>query len=458
MEILRKVIAFLVTLTVAFGSFSLASVVFAASEPIAINIASAVVPTITGDPAESFSAPASVITDGISEFDGDCNGTNTWYASNTGNNNNTACDVNVILDLGTTKTFNNYLYMSGPKWVQDAIDLKSSGYLDDESYTAKDWTVQVSDNGTDWTMADTVTGNLNARTVRILPNKVAGRYIKFHITKKSEIIPGSSFVNHPENFWPLLKIVEIQIYEDSAISNPPTTAPNGQINDLVRGLTPAFTNTTPGNDGASPPLSVLTDGNINWSDTGTNQFFCASSGKEGNTSIYVTLAWDLGKVCTIQKYTVWSNTDIIKNITESVFDKAYSVKNFTFDVSDDRKNWKTVDTVTGNTLVKLERTLAMPVTTRYIRFHITKSADKVDGFTGDFWPAIRLSDLQVYGAPGTSLPQVSSVQNSSSISNNVSNNSSPNTGDNLPYIIFITIVIFSAAFIILLYSRNKKCN
>ena len=179
--------------------------------------------------------------------------------------------------------------------------------------------------------------------------------------------------------------------------------------DVLRGLVPTLVNNTPGTDSGSCDIKVLTDGNTNWDYAAINNnlWYCSNSGKDGSTICDVFLTWDLSKTVTISKYTVWSNTD--QTVATDIVSQSCSVKDFTFETSTDNKTWTVADTVKDNKQFRLSKGLPQPITVKYVRFHITKSCEKLSGFTGDFWPALRLSDIQVYQASASS----SSVNSSS---------------------------------------------
>ncbi|GAA4576225.1 discoidin domain-containing protein [Planotetraspora kaengkrachanensis] len=109
-----------------------------------------------------------------------------------------------------------------------------------------------------------------------------------------------------------------------------------------------------------------------------------------------TLTLDLGTAKTFNRYVL--RHDGAARPAET----ANNSKNWTLQVSTDKSNWSTVDTVTGNTANVTDRTFASQ-TVRYVRLNIT---EPTQGTTTDSInnPRGRIGQFELYNGTGTSTP------------------------------------------------------
>ena len=184
-----------------------------------------------------------------------------------------------------------------------------------ESALGKDFTLDVSSDGTTWQTAVPVSGNTSTSNEYANLGKT-GRYVRMN-----GIARGTAYG---------YSLYEFEVF---AASNNDTNLANAKQ---------SVASTTQGT--LLPEYAFDNDRLTRWAST---------AGRE-DASIYV----DLRGAATISRvYLVW--------------EKAYG-GNFTIDVSDDAKTWTTVATTVGNNFHFNEYTFATPVTGRYVRMNGTK--------------------------------------------------------------------------------------
>jgi Endopolygalacturonase len=213
-------------------------------------------------------------------------------------------------------------------------------------YNTKDFKLQISTDGTNFTDVDTVTGNAAGITDRNV--NTTGRYVRLYITQGTQT--GSDGY---------IRIREFEVY--------------GKEADLV---SLNKTATASSNDsGKLPGYSI--DGNLasQWCSSGTGTQW---------------LSIDLGQTYVINRWVVkhaGANWESIINNT----------KDFKLQVSNDGTNFTDVDTVTGNSERITDRNVAY-ATGRYVRLYITAGTQA--GGDGKS----RINEFQVYGTPTGSAP------------------------------------------------------
>jgi len=184
-----------------------------------------------------------------------------------------------------------------------------------ESALGKDFTLDVSNDGTTWQTAATITSNTSTSNEYANLGKT-GRYVRMNGTARGTVYGYSLY--------------EFEVF---AASNNAANIANAKS---------AVASTTQGTLLAG--YAFDNDRLTRWAST---------AGRE-DASIYVDLR---GQATISRVYLVW--------------EKAYG-GNFTIDVSDDAVNWTTVSTTVGNSFHFNEYTFATPVNGRYVRMNGTK--------------------------------------------------------------------------------------
>jgi hypothetical protein len=184
-----------------------------------------------------------------------------------------------------------------------------------ESALGKDFTLDVSTDGSTWETAMPVTGNTSTSNEYANLGK-RGRYVRMNGTARGTVYGYSLY--------------EFEVFASS--NNAPNIA-NAKM---------SVASSTQGT--LLPSYAFDNDRLTRWGST---------AGRE-DASIYVDLH---GEATISRVYLVW--------------EKAYG-GNFTIDVSEDLTTWTTVATTAGNTFHFNEYTFATPVTGRYVRMNGTK--------------------------------------------------------------------------------------
>ncbi|MFF9512250.1 discoidin domain-containing protein [Streptomyces sp. NPDC014724] len=109
------------------------------------------------------------------------------------------------------------------------------------------------------------------------------------------------------------------------------------------------------------------------------------------------IALDLGEQRTVARYVVRNDSAARPG------NEANDAKDLRLQSSTDGTAWTDVDTVTGNTAAVVDRDLAAPLTSRYLRLHIT---EPTQGTTTDSVqnPRARIGQIELYAAPKGDTP------------------------------------------------------
>ncbi|MGI6264330.1 MAG: discoidin domain-containing protein [Acutalibacteraceae bacterium] len=183
------------------------------------------------------------------------------------------------------------------------------------TYNTQDFRVEYSANGSDWTLADTVAGNTDAVTSRMLPDAVMARYVRLVVTKPEDL----------EHTVIAARIKEFELYA------PSVTVSSSNVNSEY------------------PAENVLKDDSSQW--VALN---CSADNPQ-----WVMI--DFGKTQTFNRWIV----------------NHFQANNHAFNTSDYQLQykqgdaWITADTVTGNQAGSTDRTVEA-FTARYVRLYITK--------------------------------------------------------------------------------------
>ncbi|GAA3216040.1 hypothetical protein GCM10010532_043260 [Dactylosporangium siamense] len=253
----------------------------------------------------------------------------------------------LTLDLGSAKSFTRYLVR------HDAAARPA-----ETANVTKNFTLQVSGDGSTWSTVDTVTNNTAATTDRTVAAQSA-RYVRLNITEPTQGTTADSQTN------PRARIGQIELYGAAPVSN------------VALGAAASATSTE---GGFSPSRAV----NGQW-----------AAGYEGWVSQVgkpQILTLDLGSAKSFTRYLV--RHDAAARPAET----ANTTKNWTLQVSGNGSTWSTVDTVTNNTAATTDRTIAAQ-NVRYVRLNIT---EPTQGTTTDSQtnPRARIGQIELYG-PGS---------------------------------------------------------
>jgi Carbohydrate binding module (family 6)./F5/8 type C domain. len=227
-------------------------------------------------------------------------------------------------------------YLTEPHWLQ--VDLGQSytigrwvvrhsgeGY-ENPIYNTRDFKLQKSSDGINWTDVDTVTGNAANMTDRIV-TPFNSRYVRLYITKAT-----NSSEYHA-------RIYEFELYAPGNIAhNKLATVSSSQS---------VFENESKALDGSIDTL---------W--------------HSNNVAEPHWLQIDLGQVQDINKW-------IVKHYGSAGGDQSYNTSDFKLQRSTDGVNWIDVDTVTGNTDDVTYRRV-QTFSSRYVRLYITKATNNTD--------------------------------------------------------------------------------
>ncbi|QHW32096.1 hypothetical protein GZH47_15600 [Paenibacillus rhizovicinus] len=255
----------------------------------------------------------------------------------------------IQLDLGESKTIARYVvkHDAAARAGQEVNDTKS-------------FIFQTSDNGTDWTDMDTVTGNTDNVTDRNI-TPVTARYVRLYITEPTQGTTPDSVQN------PRVRIGQIELYGPAknlalgAVASASSTYQNLNPDRTVNGQW------TTGYEGWVTP--VITGGAPQW------------------------IQLDLGESKTIARY-------IVKHDGAArAGQEANDTKGFIFQTSDNGTDWTDADTVTDNADKITDRNIT-PVTARYVRLYITAPNQ---GTTSDSVqnPRARIGQIELYASAGT---------------------------------------------------------
>ncbi|GIH10363.1 hypothetical protein Rhe02_84300 [Rhizocola hellebori] len=120
----------------------------------------------------------------------------------------------LTLDLGTARTFTRYL-----------VRHDSAARPAETANNTKNFTLQVSTNGTSWTTADTVTNNTAATTDRTIASQTA-RYVRLNITEPTQGTTADSLNN------PRARIGQLELYGSGG---PAPTGPFREEQNILKG-------------------------------------------------------------------------------------------------------------------------------------------------------------------------------------------------------------------------------
>jgi uncharacterized protein YjdB len=235
----------------------------------------------------------------------------------------------------------------GDKWV--SVDLgqkyyinrwvvRHAGVAEDAANNTRDFKLQKSDDGSNWTDVDTVTGNTENVTNRRVP-EFSARYVRLYITDA-----GADDI---------ARIYEFEVHKSLPVNvalNKSVTANMGEAQ-----------------------ASKVVDGK--WSDMNNDKWCVVDPGDKW-------VAVDLGQNYNIRRW-------VVKHAAVAGESSDYNTSDFKLQKSNDGINWIDVDNVIGNTDAITDRTVG-GFSARYVRLYITKATQSAS-------EVIRIFEFEVYG-------------------------------------------------------------
>ncbi|GGI45610.1 hypothetical protein GCM10008018_13020 [Paenibacillus marchantiophytorum] len=155
---------------------------------------------------DSFSPSLSV--NGASQTNQDADHENMWTSA-VGNSQW------ISYDLGSVKTFD--------RWV-----VRHGGFarMDKPEWNMQDFKLQISSDGVTWTDVESIVGNTESITDRILVNPVSSRYVRLLITKATQATTTDSANN------PRARIAQFELYHNSNFSSILSPVSFNEIQDI----------------------------------------------------------------------------------------------------------------------------------------------------------------------------------------------------------------------------------
>lgn len=336
----------------------------------------------------------------------------------------------MIVDLGTETTFDTYVIRhaeAGGEFV---------------NYNAKDFFLQSSNDGKNWTTFDSIQGNTAAVTERKLASPITARYIKLvqptpdnqeeQIVRVYEFELYNGDYPEPADGWSpdlgstpngtvAIEQENIQLDEHGTLqltaavtgdlaaedvlwmTDDPSVATvtrNGMIAAVSAGETIVYATDVSGRIMAQKPVKVSgkvytkvnlalnkptrQDSVFNASSTGTQAVDGDVSSKWCSTA-NDRLRWmiiDLEQPTTFDTY-------VVRHAQAGGEDGGYNTKDFFVQSSSDGMSWTTFDCIQANSAAVTSRKLAAPVTARYVRLMVVSPTNNDDG-------AVRINEVELY--------------------------------------------------------------
>jgi alpha-acetolactate decarboxylase len=238
--------------------------------------------------------------------------------------------------LGTTKWWQ--VDLGANQAISKFVISHAGAGGENTAWNTKDFNIQVSTDGTNWSTVVNVTGNTANVTTHTIPLTTA-RYVRLNI------------VTPTQNTDTAARIYEVEVYNTDLAFGKATTADSS-----------CSTSETP---------DKAVNGSVSG---GTSDKWC---------SLGTTKWWqvDLGASQPISKF-------VISHAGAGGESTAWNTKDFNIQVSNDGTNWSTVVNVTGNTANVTTSTIAT-TTARYVRLNVVTPTQNTD-------TAARIYEVEVY--------------------------------------------------------------
>ena len=249
------------------------------------------------------------------------------------------------------------------------------------TFNTRDFNIQISTNGLNWTTPVTVGGNTAGTTTHPITAQAA-RYARLNITTPTQTTDGAA------------RIYEFEVYGSGGGTTPtptPTNTPIGPTPTPTPTATPTPTPATgsnlalfkPATGSASCNTSETPDKAVNGSVSGGN------TDKWCSTAATKWLQVDLGTSVSVGRF-------VVKHAGAGGESATYNTRDFNLQTSTDNAAWSTAVTVTANTVSTSTHTIAAR-TARYVRLNVTMAEQAGNS-------AARIYELEVYAPTGTVTP------------------------------------------------------
>lgn len=269
--------------------------------------------TLNKNVAISAGCGAQYITDGLMNNGTSCK----WWTA--------TVPQTATIDLGNTRLID--------RWIVKHAEAGG----EPSTYNTSDFKLQKSDDGTNWTDVDSVTGNTAATTDRSVPPFCA-RYVRLYVSKANANVDGC------------IRIYEFEVW-------------GGLVENLAYNKSVSISQGMYG--------EMLTDG-------------LTTTQKWWTPSVPASATINMGNYYTISRW-------VVKHAQAGGESSAYNTADFKLQRSDDGVNWMDVDSVTGNTAAITDR-MVPAFTTRYVRLHVSKANAGSDN-------SVRIYEFEVWGNP-----------------------------------------------------------
>jgi hypothetical protein len=276
-----------------------------------------------------------------------------------------SCDVRegapkAVNGTVTSGNLDKWCSLGAAKWMQ--VDLGSNQTVgrvvvkhagaggEAAAWNTRDFTIQVSTNGTSWSTVATVAGNTASTTTHDLA-PVTARYLRLNITAPTS------------NTDTAARIYEFEAYAATG---------SGPVTNVALGRTATADSSCNANEGPAKAVngSVAGGNTDKWCSTGSNRW----------------MQVDLGRSSLVSQF-------VVKHAGTGGESTAWNTRDFTIQVSTNGTSWATVATVTANTASTTTHNVT-PVSARYVRLNVTTPASDGNG-------AARIYEFEVYGSGGT---------------------------------------------------------
>ncbi|WP_460848196.1 galactose-binding domain-containing protein [Phytohabitans suffuscus] len=237
------------------------------------------------------------------------------------------------VDLGSTQTVSQFVVRHAGAGGENA------------AWNTRDFTIQVSTNGTAWTTVATVAGN-TANTTTHNITATQARYLRLNITAPTSTTDTAA------------RVYEFEAYGTAA---PPPV-------NLALGKPATADSSCAASEGPAQAVNGSTTGGNSdkWCSGGTNKW----------------LQVDLGSAQTVSQF-------VVRHAGAGGENAAWNTRDFTIQVSTNGTAWTTVATVTGNTANTTTHNITA-TQARYLRLNITAPTSTTD-------TAARIYEFEAYG-------------------------------------------------------------
>lgn len=313
-----------------------------------------------------------------------------WFTSGNGGNDycgwvsGTTSPHWAKIDLGKERTFDELAILhTGLQAQMDDLTAtsnpNSSGY---KKFTTKDYTIQVSSDGENWEILDTITGNSESIYDKKLSGPVTARYIRINISKAEQASNSRARIlkvyvySNQEN--PLFSMpLEFEPEEPNPDEGKKPVAPEeAQYNLAYLADVTASSQTQDG------PAAAAVSGAFQYMDESKEQVFEGWVSEPGQEQ-YLQLNFEN----TVQ----FNRWHVKHNNATTKAGEIYNTKDFRLEISRNGSDWIPIDRVEDNQADVTDRRMLYPVSAKAVRLCITRASGEADSEA-----RARISQLELY--------------------------------------------------------------